>query len=249
MKKEIIEKASELGFAAIGFTTAEPTDEVRNLNEAIISGRTAQMKWLARNPTARCDPRSLLPEAKSVICVALPYGEDGINSLNSSPEVEKGRARFARGDDYHSVVHEKLKQLWSFIEGLQPEGKSKICVDTSPIMEKALAVRAGLGWIGKNTILINEDLGSWLLLGEIITDLIVEPDTAVDEKCGDCEKCVKACPTGALLSPKMLDSRRCISYLTIESKVELPKEFERYVSDGQYGCDICQEVCPFNCRD
>ena len=161
---------------------------------------------------------------------------------SSSPRT----ARYARGEDYHVFMMGKLKDLVDEIHKRQPNAKAKLCVDTSPVLEKALAARAGIGWIGKNSILINEKFGSWFILGEIITDLEIEPDEPSVNRCGDCSACIDACPTTALIEPKVLDSRRCISYLTLEHRGPLPEEMKTFVSEGQYGCDVCQEVCPFN---
>ncbi|MFA5811910.1 MAG: tRNA epoxyqueuosine(34) reductase QueG [bacterium] len=269
MKSEIITTAKALGFALVGITTAKPVSEVGRLRGAIDGGRIGAMAWLGRNPEARCDPQSLLPGAKSVICCALAYGERGIEMNHSpllckegegevdqdlphpDPPLTKGRgnhslARFARGADYHTVVREKLEQLWQVIKERAPEARAKLCVDSSPIMEKALAARAGLGWIGRHTILVSRDIGSWFVLGEIVTDLELPPDQPVQDLCGDCRACINACPTKALVAPHSLDARRCISYLTIEGKGPVSDELARFIPEGAYGCDLCQEACPYN---
>ena len=269
MKPFIRKRAIELGFGACGVTTADPVDVGVHLVDAIRDGRTADMKWLARDPAARCDPASLLPGAKSVICCALAYGDRGLPRAEAPLLCKEGMgevdhdlpppnlpltkgeecvARFARGADYHEVVREKLEGLWKSIEGKARDVQAKLCVDTSPILEKALAQRAGLGWIGKHTILLNEELGSWFVLGEIITDLELGPDAPVDDMCGDCRCCLEACPTGAIVDGRVLDARKCISYLTIEvPRLDSPSHESRVTSHGfSYGCDICQEACPYN---
>lgn len=271
-KSFIIEKALGAGFALAGITTAAPVAEMQHLQLAIADRRIGDMRWLERAPESRCDPRALLPGAKSVICCALAYGESGIETECVPPLCKEGvgevdragstppilplqrggekdrRARFARGADYHKVVREKLTQLWGSIKEHAPDACAKLCVDTSPILEKALAARAGLGWIGKHTILLNRDIGSWFMLGEIITDLELEPDASGKEFCGKCRACIDACPTKALVEAHELDANRCISYLTLESKGEVPEELKRFVPEGADGCDICQEACPYNVR-
>jgi len=245
-----------LGFSRVGITAADPIDELGNLEDSIASGRNASMGWLARAPERRVDPSSLLKGARSVICCALAYGDAGIEApllcKEGSGEVEHTSriARYARGADYHDVIRAKLKDFWNEIKKECPDAKAKLCVDTSPILEKALAQRAGIGWIGKHTILVNENIGSWFLLGEIITDLEIEPDLPAENRCGYCTACIDACPTSAILSPNVLDARRCISYLTVEAPRSASKVSDQD-SKGcddkySYGCDICQEVCPYN---
>lgn len=251
MKKFIRQTALELGFAAVGITTAEPVNEHNHLNKAIASGRVAGMNYLWRNPTARCNPKTLLKGARSVICLAYRYGGEGFLgdcSVVKTPRNDgsKHRARYARGADYHEFILSKLSSLWSKIKLREPSVKSKFCVDTSPIMEKALAERAGIGWIGKHTIVVNKNFGSWFMLGEIIIDIKLEPDAPAQNHCSKCTACIAACPTGAISAPRTLDARRCISYLTTELKSEIPKDMSRFVPEGAFGCDICQEACPYN---
>ncbi|MBN1283698.1 MAG: tRNA epoxyqueuosine(34) reductase QueG [Proteobacteria bacterium] len=275
MKELIKKRAIEVGFALCGVTTAEPVDELAHLQGAIANGRVASMNYLARDPAARCDPRSLLAGARSVICCALAYGESGIGDRGSGtmdressfrsrvpgPGSRVLRARFARGAEYHAEVGRRLTLLWDAIRERAPGASAKACCDTSPILEKALAQRAGLGWIGRHTVLVNRELGSWFVLGEIVTDLELEPDSPHDDLCGDCTKCLDACPARAILSPRTLDAQKCISYLTIEApRLEigigdqgsgtgrtLPCPGSRVPGPG-YGCDLCQEACPYNNR-
>jgi len=247
MKDYIRKRAREAGFDAVGVTSADPVDIECQLRDAVDAGRMADMGWLARDPSARCDPRSLLPGAKSVICCALAYGHGGIPGRTQRKQ-GFGVARFARGADYHDVVRGKLGRLWDEIRKERPNAKAKLCADTSPILEKALAERAGIGWIGKHTILVNEVMGSWFMLGEIVTDLEIEPDSPAESMCGECRKCIDRCPTGALTAPNVLDARRCISYLTIEAPRVSRSTHDSPLTTHcfSYGCDICQEACPYN---
>lgn len=243
MKEKIKKFALTLGFTSVGITSTEKILLENNLNASITAGRNAEMKWLARNVEKRCDPKSILPSAKSVICLALPYGECGIEGTE---DCDQKKARYARGKDYHDVALEKMHTLWKFVKEIFPDAQSKFCVDTSPILEKALAERAGIGFIGKHSILINESLGSWFILCEIITNIELEPDQSAKNLCGDCKKCIEACPTKAIVAPFCVDSRRCISYWTTFSKSLAPPEIAQSIPDGTFGCDICQEVCPYN---
>ncbi len=154
-------------------------------------------------------------------------------------------ARFARGADYHTAVRDKLEAIAMELNKHVPEARTKCCVDTSPLLEKALAARAGIGWIGNHTLLINPSLGSWFVLGEIVTDVAIEPDAPIEGGCGDCRACLDACPTRALEGGR-LDARRCIAYLTIEHKGGMPSDVAAHIPEGAYGCDVCQEACPFN---
>lgn len=190
----------------------------------------------------RVHPEQLLPGAKSVIVIAVNY----YRPVDGVPAGHGQIARYAYGRDYHKVLKNLLKQLEIFILKNSPEAKTKICVDSSPLLEKNYAVRAGLGFIGKNTTLITPEFGSFVLLGEIICDLELEYDTEKTGTCGTCTRCLDACPTKAILGPGELDARRCISYLTIETSGPIPDEFHAAMGDRIFGCDICQEVCPYN---
>ena len=200
----------------------------------------ASMKWLERNPKGRMEAASLLDNAKSVICFAhpIPIGEIKRPTF----------ARFAQGEDYHKVLKTKLSELVKLLEKECPEIKTKICVDTSPIFEKAFAANAGLGWIGKNTLLIHPSLGSNIVLGEIITDVEFMPDEKIEIRCGSCQKCIEACPTGALVEPYVLDSRKCIAYYTTVNDVEIPEEIKEHISYKDHGCDRCVDICPYSCN-
>jgi epoxyqueuosine reductase len=247
--KQFIKRASkEAGFIAAGICIADPLNEGARLENWLKNKNHGTMRWLEKDPAGRCDPKSLLPEAKSVICLAAGYGENGIQDCEKKNANGTHTARFARGCEYHEYVLGKLKALWDKISQESPASKAKFCVDTSPILEKALAVKAGLGWRGKNSLVIMPSKGSYFVLGEIITDMEIEPDQPVPDQCGDCSICISACPTGAIASPCIIDARRCLSYLTIEHKGAVEPELKKFISEGQYGCDICQEVCPYNRR-
>jgi len=232
----------ELGFELVGITSASPLDD-SVLLQWIENCHHASMGYMARSPEKRCDPRELVSSAKSVICVGSNYYP------GNHPPVEKkaGKiSRYAWGEDYHIVIREKLERLIEFIKEVEPDSTCKICVDTAPLLERALAARAGLGFFGKNTCLISHEIGSWFFLGEVITDLKLEMDEQVEGDCGSCTKCQDACPQNALIEPYVLDARKCNSYLTIEHKGDIPEEREKGIGDQVFGCDRCQEVCPYN---
>lgn len=232
----------KLGIDLIGICRAEPLIQARqNLQEFLDQGFHGEMKYL-ENPAMRTDPEQLLPGAKSVVVIALNY-------YREKPETppDQGRiARYAWGRDYHKVLRSTLKELQKFLDENWPNHQHKLCVDSAPLLEKAFAEKAGLGFYGKNTTLINPHKGSFILLGEIITTLPIEPDAPRSGTCGTCTRCLDACPTKALIAPGKMDARRCISYLTLESKEEIPEEFSEASENLIAGCDICQEVCPYN---
>lgn len=243
---KIKQKALEIGFHKIGIARAEAlTKEKEHFLEWIDAGFHADMAWLEREPEKRTDPRLIFPEAKSVIVVALNY-------FTPHEHVEseaKGKiSRYAWGDDYHDVVKEKLRELLNWIKTEKADAEGKICVDTAPMMDKAWAVRAGLGWVGKHSNLITKEIGSWVFIGEILLNLKLEFDTEiVPDHCGNCTACLDACPTSAIVAPYKVDSNACLSYATIESRVpELPLDIKNNLNGWFYGCDICQDVCPWN---
>jgi epoxyqueuosine reductase len=242
----IKEQALELGFDKVGIVAATAlTDEAENLREWLSRGLHGQMSYMARDPQQRSDPRLLMPSAKSVVCVALNYFQPGKHS--DDPEI--GRiSRYAWGDDYHEVLRDKLNALLAWIIAQEPAVEGKICVDTSPMMDKAWAARAGLGWIGKHTNLISKELGSWLFLGELLLSIELEVENYIEpDHCGKCTACLDACPTGAIIAPYQLDATRCISYGTIELRdPELPEVIGDHLENWVFGCDICQDVCPWS---
>jgi epoxyqueuosine reductase len=247
LKAENIKKrAAEIGFQKIGIVRAEPlTTEGARLRDWLDLGFHGEMAWLGREPEKRSDPRLLFPEARSVIVVALNYYTK--NEHDESGQTGK-LSRYAWGDDYHDIVREKLNELFEWIKSEAPGAEGKICVDTAPMMDKAWAVRAGLGWIGKHTNLITTELGSWVFIGEILLNIELEyDDTVVEDHCGTCTACLDACPTGAIVESYVVDSRKCISYATIELRDEmLPANVAERLEGWIYGCDICQDVCPWN---
>jgi epoxyqueuosine reductase len=239
----IKQAAREAGFAACGISRAEClTDEARRLELWLNEDRQGQMEYLARDFDRRIDPRRLLPEARSVISVAASYFPGELPAWNSPFRISK----YALGRDYHRVMRKKLKRLVVSMQGIVGEFAFRLTVDSAPIMEKAWAARCGLGWYGKNGVLISPGEGSFFFLGEIITDLALDYDHPVPDQCGRCRLCLEACPTGAIYQPHRIDPRRCLSYLTIEYSGPLPAETTAGRNRWIFGCDICQDVCPFN---
>lgn len=244
--QKIKEKAFELGFCKVGIVpAAELADEAERLREWLGAGRHGEMRWMEREPEKRADPRILFPGARTVIALAMNY----FTPHEHGEDTAAGKiSRYAWGDDYHDLMRERLNALLDWIKAQVPETNGKACVDTVPVMEKAWAARAGLGWIGKHSNLITKDHGSWVFLSEIILDIEVEYDRPVpEEHCGTCTACIDACPTGAIVQPYVVDSQRCISYATIELRDEtLPEQIAANLNGWIYGCDICQDVCPWN---
>ncbi len=207
----------------------------------------AEMDYLHRTAERRMNVRAVMPSAQSVISLATIYNTHQPYSTERDDPAIASIARYAWGDDYHGVIERRLDALLERLRGLAgPSLEARAYVDTGPVQERVYARHAGLGWIGKNTCLINAEAGSWLFLSAIICNLALEPDGPAFDQCGSCTLCLDACPTGALVEPYVLDSRRCISYLTIELKGNIPPELREGVGEHAYGCDICQEVCPWN---
>jgi epoxyqueuosine reductase len=248
LKDKIKERARELGFDDCRITTAREPDSAANFQLWLANHWQGEMGYLARNAQKRVEPRKVLAEAKSIIALAVSYecrATSGV-TLNIGPS--RGTiARYARFTDYHHVVGERLKLLTEFVNQLGGAGtRSLWYVDTGPFLERDLAQRAGLGFIGKHTNLISQKLGNWTFLSEIITTLEIEPDASERNHCGKCSRCITACPTKAIRAPFQLDARRCISYLTIELKGSIPVELRPLIGNRIYGCDDCLEVCPWN---
>jgi epoxyqueuosine reductase len=244
-------RARELGFDLVGVTGAEPSAFAEEYRDWVAQGYAGEMEYLTRNLHRRLDPRELVPDARSIIVVGMNYYADAEEGPGTPPP-DPDRAlfaRYARGDDYHDVMTARLRELLRFLQAQAgPEAAGRVYVDTGPILEREVAQRAGLGWFGKNTLLINTRRGSYFFLGEIVTNVALEFDSPALGGCGTCTRCLDACPTGAILEPYKVDSRRCLSYLTIELKGTIPEEFQPALSASGnriYGCDICQEVCPF----
>lgn len=246
LAKAVKRKAVDLGFDLVGVAPAEPTRYRAYLREWLDAGKAASMHYLARRFEERADPRAYLPGAVSVVCVATNYH----TPLEPVPEAERARhgrvARYALGDDYHEHMKPRLYELADWIRQEAPGAQTRCGVDTAPILERELAARAGVGWVGKNTCIIHPRLGSWLLLGEVITTVPLAADEPMTDHCGSCTRCIDACPTGAITEPYRLDASRCISYLTIEHRADIPAEFHPAIGDWLYGCDVCQDVCPHN---
>jgi epoxyqueuosine reductase len=248
----IAEAARALGFARVGFTDAAPFDDARRrLAEWLAAGRHGDMGYLATSGD-RADPTALLSSAKTIVSVALPYSGRP-TPLRRSREGEPlvgVIARYAVGADYHRVLKDKLESLARTIEGsLGRPIAFRACVDTAPILEREAAARAGLGFVGKSTLVIAPGLGTYFLLGELLLDLELPSDEPVAAGCGRCTACLDACPTGAFVGPHVLDARRCISYLTIETKGPMPRDLRHLVGTRVLGCDVCQDVCPFNASE
>jgi epoxyqueuosine reductase len=237
--------ARVLGFDLVGIAPASPADGFDRLTAWLARGYAGEMHYMERHALARRHPASILPEVRSVVMVALSYFEGGEEKKPAAPI---GRvARYARGADYHAVLRGRLKQLLSWVQRETPACRGRAVVDTAPLLERDFARRAGLGWIGKNTMLLNKRLGSYCFLGALLLDLELNPDPPHStEHCGTCTACLDACPTQAFVGPGELDSRRCISYLTIELRGSIPAEFRTALGDWVFGCDVCQEVCPWN---
>jgi epoxyqueuosine reductase len=241
LKAEIALRARELGFDAFGVAPAEPLEiERARLREWLARGYHGSMGYLARAEPSRLDPGDLLPGAQSVLCVAANY------HTAEEPAADVRIARYARGRDYHRILRGKLRALSRFIRARAPGAATRICVDTAPILEKAWAERAGIGWRGKHTNLVSRALGSWTLLGEILTTLRLPPDEAHLDFCGSCTRCLDACPTSAFPRPYVMDATRCISYLTIEHRGTLDPGQGAMIGEHLFGCDICLEACPWN---
>ncbi len=240
--EKIREKAIELGFSACGFAKAEPLPLNNILNRWLDNSNHGQMKYMEKNKDLRLDPTLLFPGAKTVISlVASYYNEEFV------PAEPLKISRYAPGRDYHKVLRQMGKQLIDWTSISLPEISARVYVDSAPIMEKQWAMRSGLGWIGKNTCLIRPGMGSWFFLAVILTDLEITPDPAEErDLCGNCTRCIDACPTQALSSQGFLDARKCISYQTIELKNNIPVEFKDKTDFWLFGCDRCQEVCPHN---
>ncbi len=247
------QRAHALGFELVGITGAEPSVFATAYWEWVEQGYAGEMHYLTRDIHRRLDPSELLPNAQSIIVVGMNYmGADGAGTPENLDPDAAIFARYARGDDYHDIMTPRLRELLAYLKELAGEETTgRVYVDTGPLLEREVAQRAGLGWFGKNTLLINTKRGSYFLLGEIITNILLPRDTPAFGGCGTCTRCIDACPTHAIIAPYQLDARRCISYLTIELKGDIPEEFHPALSASGnriFGCDICQEVCPFNLR-
>jgi epoxyqueuosine reductase len=260
-------EAERLGFIACGITSLDPLPHAEELDRWLGSGFAGNMRYLHRQAKKRKDPRKADLEARRAIVVLENYytaedtdytdsKDENTDSPSVNPSVESVQsvsssvriARYARGEDYHRVTRARLEQLADFLRA-HGATAARAYVDTGPIAERELAQRAGLGWIGKNTMLLRPGVGSWFFIGSVLTDLPLAVDTPfATDHCGSCTRCLEACPTGAIVEPRLLDATRCISYLTIEHKKEIPEALVPHLSGYAFGCDICNEVCPWNQR-
>jgi epoxyqueuosine reductase len=242
----VISKARSVGFDLVGFAQAiELTEEIDKLNLWLDKKYQASMNYMERNIDKRRNPKEILPDAKSIISLAVIYNTPFYHSIDK----KFGKiSRYAWGKDYHLIIWEKLDQLENELKTIDSNFKSISYVDTGPVMDKVWAVKAGLGWMGKHTNIINRQIGSWFFIANIICNYEFEYSEQVPDFCGDCTACLDACPTDAILQPYIVDSNKCISYQTIENKNEIPLELKGKFDNWLFGCDICQEVCPWNKR-
>jgi epoxyqueuosine reductase len=246
LKRALADQAHALGFDCVGLTSPDGVAQAgRHFIEFLKAGAHGEMEWLAASPERRTDPRGLWPDVRSVIMLGVNYGPED-DPLEVLKQRSKGAISvYAKGDDYHDVIKKNLKLLARWLVAAAP-CEVKVFVDTAAVMEKPLAQAAGLGWQGKHTNLVSREFGSWLFLGAIFTSLELPRDAAVSDHCGSCRACLDICPTAAFPAPYKLDARRCISYLTIETKGPIPVEFRKAIGNRIYGCDDCLAVCPWN---
>ena len=238
----------ELGFQQVGITGVDLAEDEQQLHDWLAQGQHGEMDYMQRHGDKRSRPQALIPGTLRIVSVRLDYGtSDDAAAWQTLEDGERAYvARYALGRDYHKVLRGKLQKLAERIRGeIGPFGH-RVFVDSAPVLERALARNAGLGWIGKNTCLINKDAGSWFFLGEIYLDLPLPVDTPASAYCGTCTRCIDICPTQAIIAPNRVDARRCISYLTIELKGSIPEEFRAAIGNRIFGCDDCQLVCPWN---
>ena len=245
LARRIKDKGIELGLGAVGIASVAPPQHAAVLADWLKRGFAGEMGWMGRTSEARADPLRRFPWARAVVVAAVPYLPYR-GDRHAQAGLVRHVARYAAGRDYHRVLGDRLSALAVFIEAEAPGARTRAYTDTGPLMERELAARAGLGWLGKNANLIGPRGNSWLLLGEVLTDLDLPPDGPVADHCGTCTACLDACPTGAIPAPYLVDSTRCISYLTIELRGQIPAGKRADLGDWAFGCDICQEVCPWN---
>ncbi|MFU8812724.1 MAG: tRNA epoxyqueuosine(34) reductase QueG [Balneolaceae bacterium] len=245
LTSKVRHKALELGFSGCGFSRAEKLDrEAFRLEQWLYEERHATMSWMENHFDKRIDPTKLVPGSKSVVSVIAGYRfpENETEAEKSGPTI----AKYARGRDYHKVFKGKLKKLFAYTKEIAGNVQGRLFVDSAPVLDKAWAIRAGLGWMGKNGNILNQTHGSWFLIGEMIVDIPFVYDAPVTDHCGSCTRCIDACPTNAIYEPYRIDSKRCISYLTIELKEKIAEQDASMLNGWVFGCDICQDVCPWN---
>jgi epoxyqueuosine reductase len=245
LEDRIKDQARGLGFELVGIAPATEADGLERLNAWLEQGFAGEMTYMERHAQARRHPSAILPEVRSVVMVGMNYYQQ--DSSSETPPRSGRVARYARGDDYHDVLRARLHRLLEWVRKEAPACRGRGVVDTAPLLERDFARRAGLGWFGKNTMLLNKRLGSYFFLGALLLDLQLEPDPPQETRhCGTCTACLDACPTQAFVGPGQLDARRCISYLTIELKGPIDAGLREGIGDWLFGCDVCQEVCPWN---
>lgn len=237
LKAELTQRATELGFESVGVVAVPVELRQDFFLRWLQQGMHGDMQWLANNPERRAYPEQLMPEARSIIVC-------GLNYFQPEPQRRGRIAKYALGKDYHKIIYKKLKQLCNWLR--EQGGQNRPYVDTGPLLEKPIAEKAGIGWQGKNTLILNPDQGQWLFLGNILTTLELPGDEKPQDRCGSCTRCIDVCPTKAIVAPYQLDARKCISYLTIEHKGPIPEEFREAIGDHLFGCDDCLDVCPWN---
>ncbi len=242
-KELIVQEAKRLGFSFVGVSKADfLEEEAPRLERWLKAGMHGQMSYMERNFDKRLDPRLLVDGARTVVSLLMNYYPE-----MHQPEDHPAKiSRYAYGKDYHIVIKDKLKELLYFINEYIGEVSGRAFTDSAPVMEKAWAARSGLGWVGKNANLIHPKSGSWFFVSELIIDLELEPDAPIKDYCGTCTRCIDACPTQAIIAPKVVDGSKCISYFTIELKDQFPAGMKDQFGDWVFGCDVCQEVCPWN---
>ena len=240
----VIEKAKQLGFDLVGFAKADLLeDETEKLQQWIDNSYHASMNYMEKNLHKRKNVKEILPNAKSIISLALNY----FTYEHHSNDKDKGKvSRYAWGKDYHLIIWQKLDELETMLKEIEPELEILSYVDTGPVMDKAWAVRAGIGWMGKHTNVINPDYGSWFFIATVITNYDFDYSKMIVDHCGTCTACIDACPTKAIVQEYVVDSNKCISFQTIENKEEIPVELKGKFDNWIFGCDICQDVCPWN---
>jgi epoxyqueuosine reductase len=251
LTRRIKDYARAVDFDAVGVATAEPFERDRAvLRERIAAGHYSGLSWFtAERADFSSDPHNLLPTARSIISLAMSYRQDSDAPLSTQGRPRGRISAYARGRDYHKVLKERMERVVAFIrEQCGPQQPARTLVDTARILDRAAARRAGVGWVGKHTNIISKEAGSWVFLGEILTELELVPDEPLRTNCGSCDLCLRACPTGAISAPYVVENDRCISYLTIEHRGIIPRELRPLMGNWVFGCDICQEVCPPNLR-
>ena len=243
LKTQLVSFARGIGFDSCRIAVCSSPPHAKEFENWLHDDAHGEMSYMERGEEKRCDPHKVLPGAKSIVVLALNYFQ-GDRKACDTPAATGRIARYAWGDDYHSLIERKLDEIDEFLR--EVGGQQKCYVDTGPVLERDYAAQAGIGWHGKSTMLIDERLGTWFFLAEVLTTLELLPDEPVPARCGTCQRCIKACPTGAITAPHRLDARRCISYLTIELKGSIPLDLRPLIGDRIFGCDDCLDACPWN---